>query len=110
LAEDRLGVFNLSIPGHAHCVKFVKSYGIPLLVLGGGGYTLTNVARCWAYETGVICGREEIDSIPEDNPFYSYFSPTYSLTPKFRRKFANKNDKNYLDSISGFICEKIDKY
>ena len=23
-----------------------------MLVLGGGGYTMRNVARCWAYETG----------------------------------------------------------
>lgn len=110
LAEDRLGVFNLSIPGHAHCVKFVKSYAIPLLVLGGGGYTLTNVARCWAYETAVLCDREDLEDIPSDNPFYSYFSPTYSLTPKFKKRFSNKNDKEYLDGITSFICEKIDEY
>lgn len=29
------------------CVEFVKSFKIPLLVLGGGGYTVRNVARCW---------------------------------------------------------------
>lgn len=40
--------------GHAECVKFMKSFGIPLLVLGGGGYTIRNVARCWAYETSVL--------------------------------------------------------
>ena len=36
------------------CVEFVNSYNIPTLVLGGGGYTLRNVPRCWAYETAVI--------------------------------------------------------
>ena len=34
----------------------MKSYGIPLMMLGGGGYTVHNVARCWAYETGVALG------------------------------------------------------
>jgi hypothetical protein len=29
-----------------------------MLVLGGGGYTIRNVARAWAYETGVIIGQE----------------------------------------------------
>lgn len=29
------------------CVEYVKSFNIPLLVLGGGGYTVRNVARCW---------------------------------------------------------------
>ena len=24
------------------------------MLLGGGGYTLRNVPRCWAYETGVV--------------------------------------------------------
>jgi acetoin utilization deacetylase AcuC-like enzyme len=34
LTGDRLGCFNLTLKGHADCVKLVKSYGIPLLVLG----------------------------------------------------------------------------
>ena len=54
LSGDRLGCFNLSIRGHANCVQFVKSYGVPILVLGGGGYTLRNVPRCWTYETAVL--------------------------------------------------------
>ncbi len=32
------------------------SYGVPLLVLGGGGYKIINVARCWTYETAVLLG------------------------------------------------------
>jgi len=27
-----------------------------MLVLGGGGYTVRNVPRVWAYETGIIVG------------------------------------------------------
>ena len=27
-----------------------------MLVLGGGGYKISNVARCWAYETGTVLG------------------------------------------------------
>lgn len=26
---------------------------MPLLLLGGGGYTPKNVARCWTYETSL---------------------------------------------------------
>lgn len=47
LAGDRLGSFNLSIKGHGECVAFMKSFNVPLVVLGGGGYTIRNVARCW---------------------------------------------------------------
>lgn len=58
LSGDRLGCFNLSLKGHADCVEYVKSFNVPLLVLGGGGYTLRNVPRCWAYETGVLLDTE----------------------------------------------------
>jgi acetoin utilization deacetylase AcuC-like enzyme len=44
--------------GHANCVKFVKSFNKPLLLLGGGGYTMRNVSRAWAYETGLAAGVE----------------------------------------------------
>ncbi len=54
LAWDRLGPLNLTLRGHGECVRFMKHFGIPMLVLGGGGYTMRNVARCWAYETGVL--------------------------------------------------------
>ncbi|KAM1044162.1 hypothetical protein ACFX14_035249 [Malus domestica] len=50
LSGDRLGCFNLSIKGHAECVRYMRSFNVPLLLLGGGGYTIRNVARCWCYE------------------------------------------------------------
>ncbi|KAH9699920.1 Histone deacetylase [Citrus sinensis] len=58
LAGDRLGCFNLSIDGHAECVRFVKKFNLPLLVTGGGGYTKENVARCWTVETGILLDTE----------------------------------------------------
>lgn len=39
--------------GHAKCVEVVKTFNLPLLMLGGGVYTIRNVARCWTYETAV---------------------------------------------------------
>jgi hypothetical protein len=57
LAHDRLGCFNLSTRGHGEAVRFMKEFGVPMLVTGGGGYTKHNVARCWAYETAVLTGQ-----------------------------------------------------
>jgi histone deacetylase 1/2 len=53
LTGDRLGRFNLTVRGHGDCVRFITAYGLPTLILGGGGYTIRNVSRCWAYETAV---------------------------------------------------------
>mmetsp|Transcript_21455 Transcript_21455/g.33922 ORF Transcript_21455/g.33922 Transcript_21455/m.33922 type:complete len:441 (+) Transcript_21455:86-1408(+) len=78
LTGDRLGSFNLTLKGHAECVRFVQGYGLPLLVLGGGGYTIRNVSRCWAYETGALLGEELDDQIPA-NDYYEYFAPDHRL-------------------------------
>lgn len=69
LSGDRLGCFNLSMEGHANCVKYVKSFNRPTLVVGGGGYTMRNVARTWAFETGLL-----VDA-PMDRtlPFNEYY-------------------------------------
>lgn len=56
IAYDVLGRLNLTIRGHGECVKKMMSYGVPLMLLGGGGYTVHNVARLWAYETGLAVG------------------------------------------------------
>jgi histone deacetylase 1/2 len=36
----------------------MKKFNLPLLLLGGGGYTVKSVARTWAYETGLAAGVE----------------------------------------------------
>lgn len=51
------------VQGHAECVKFMSSFNLPMLVLGGGGYKINNVARCWAYETGAILGEASLPSL-----------------------------------------------
>jgi histone deacetylase 1/2 len=60
LAGDRLGCFNLSMKGHAYPLQFMKKFNVPIMVLGGGGYTIRNVCRAWAYETSV-CVDEQLN-------------------------------------------------
>lgn len=64
--------------GHGKCVEFMKSYKLPLLLLGGGGYTISNVARCWTYETSIAVEQELLDDLPQ-NDHIEYFGPTYKL-------------------------------
>lgn len=76
LSGDRLGCFNLSMQGHANCVNFVKSFNLPVLVLGGGGYTMRNVSRTWAYETGLLVGQH----MGPDLPYNDYYEVCRRLT------------------------------
>jgi histone deacetylase 1/2 len=73
LSHDRLGCFNLSLDGHAECIRFMKKFKVPLMVTGGGGYTKSNVARCWAFETAVVAEMKLKDDIPL-NDYYEYFA------------------------------------
>mmetsp|Transcript_24573 Transcript_24573/g.53697 ORF Transcript_24573/g.53697 Transcript_24573/m.53697 type:complete len:450 (+) Transcript_24573:336-1685(+) len=108
LAGDRLGVFNLSNKGHAACHKFMASFGVPMLVLGGGGYKIKNVARCWTYETGVLLGCEEQmqDELPP-NEFYEYFGPTYNLHIPSTADVENRNKKEHLEKLRNTVLQYL---
>jgi histone deacetylase 1/2 len=94
LSGDRLGCFNLSIKGHGDCVEFVRSFNIPMLVLGGGGYTLRNIPRCWTYETSILAGQPIKDELPF-NDYFEYFGPDYRLHLPVSN-MENLNSPEYL--------------
>jgi len=96
---------NLSMKGHANCVRFVKSFGKPLLLLGGGGYTMRNVSRCWAYETGLAAGVELGEDIPI-NEYYEYFGPYYKLDVK-QSNMEDMNTREYLERMKGKVLENL---
>lgn len=105
LAGDRLGCFNLSHLGHAKCVEFVKKFGLPLLVLGGGGYTIRNVARCWAYETALLVDKKLSEDLPY-NDYFEYYGPDYKMSvPK--TNMENLNTADYLHKIRTRIIENL---
>jgi histone deacetylase 1/2 len=107
LTGDRLGCFNLTIKGHAECVAFVKSFGIPLLVTGGGGYTVRNVCRCWAYETAVLLDcAEEINPHLPNNVYFGYFGPDYKLMIA-KSNMENMNTPESLRDMQERIFENI---
>eukprot|EP00457_Paulinella_chromatophora_P006741 gb/GEZN01006760.1/.p1 GENE.gb/GEZN01006760.1/~~gb/GEZN01006760.1/.p1 ORF type:complete len:445 (+),score=54.09 gb/GEZN01006760.1/:167-1336(+) len=96
LTGDRLGRFNLTTKGHGDCVKFIKSFGLPLLVLGGGGYNIRNVARCWAYETSLLLDSPISNNIPE-NTYMPYYAPTYKLHLQPDESVPDRNTKEQLE-------------
>ncbi|KAJ1023460.1 hypothetical protein NDA16_003077 [Ustilago loliicola] len=105
LAGDKLGCFNLSMRGHANCVEFVKSFGLPLLLLGGGGYTMRNVSRAWAFETGLAAGQELNPQIPV-NEYYEYFGPDYRLDVR-PNNMEDLNTREYLEKIKIQVFENL---
>ncbi|KAH8128066.1 hypothetical protein ACSS6W_005343 [Trichoderma asperelloides] len=105
LSGDRLGAFNLSMDGHANCVNFVKSFNLPTLVLGGGGYTMRNVARTWAFETGVLVGQEMDRTLPY-NEYYEYYAPDFELNVR-SSNMENSNSREYLEKITAAVIDNL---
>jgi histone deacetylase 1/2 len=103
LTGDRLGCFNLTLKGHARCVEYVKSFGVPLLVLGGGGYTIRNVARCWAYETAVLLDQPDI---PNEIPFNDYYEVSDAKSTESFECFCRTPSPNSLFS-SLVLCSRL---
>jgi hypothetical protein len=86
LAADRLGSFNLTQASYTAAVELVCGLGKPLLVrpppprlacpltmpdgprrmqlLGGGGYSISKVARCWTAATAVALSEELSPQLP----------------------------------------------
>ncbi|KAJ9123887.1 histone deacetylase (class I) Clr6 [Naganishia vaughanmartiniae] len=77
LAGDKLGCFNLSMHGHGNCAKFVKSFGLPTIMVGGGGYTTLE-----------------------------YYGPRYKLEV-LSNNMDDYNSKEYLNSIKARIIENL---
>lgn len=105
LSGDRLGCFNLSMNGHANCVRYVKTFGVPVIVLGGGGYTMRNVARTWAYETGNLVNQDMAKQLPF-NDYYEYFAPDYELDVR-PSNMENANSTDYLHKIKSTVIDNI---
>eukprot|EP00039_Didymoeca_costata_P013219 m.197276 g.197276 ORF g.197276 m.197276 type:complete len:231 (-) comp15710_c1_seq7:3122-3814(-) len=106
LGCDRLGCFNLSIQCHGQAVDFIKSFRIPLMVLGGGGYTIRNVARCWTHETGILVGEDLAPELPY-NEYFQYFRPDFQLHPNTKTKVVNMNTPSYLMAIREHVEENL---
>ncbi|KAJ7903960.1 hypothetical protein B0H13DRAFT_2334974 [Mycena leptocephala] len=91
----------------SECVNFVRKLNLPLLVLGGGGYTIKNVSRCWTYETSVLAGA----TIPNELPatvYDSFFKDSqFKLHPPLTGKVDNQNSPASLQRITISIRNKL---
>ena len=74
------------------------------MILGGGGYTLRNVARLWAYETSLLCEDELPNELPYQE-YFEYFAPDFTLHPEINPRMENANSQQYLTNI----VETIDR-
>ncbi|RHY51727.1 hypothetical protein DYB30_010360, partial [Aphanomyces astaci] len=76
------------------------------MVLGGGGYTIRNVSRCWAYETAVCLDEQVSNDIPF-NEYFEYYAPTFKLHLDPNSDLENCNSRAYLEDVKIKIFEHL---
>ncbi|KAF0894650.1 hypothetical protein E2562_001943 [Oryza meyeriana var. granulata] len=109
LSGDRLGGMELSVRGHAECVSYLRSFNLPLLLLGGGGYTINHVASTWCYETAVAIGKERElpDEIPRHGYELFYENQGNKLHYRTSPAPASKKSSNTAETTKGKVLEHL---
>jgi hypothetical protein len=101
----RLGCLNVSLEGHAACLKVLKGLEVPLLVLGGGGTTQVNSARAWCNATAVLCGVQLPMELPQ-HPSLDYYTPDYKLSVPLAT-MENRNTEESLTQLREHALQHI---
>lgn len=122
LAHDPIGMFCLGTRAHGECVRQVVESGLPIILSGGGGYKVENVARCWAYETGLALGCELPDVLPPGLHFRSHYGNDNALHVESRpsppgtswkgsngQSYALYSDRGYPDRVLSMALATLHK-
>ncbi len=65
-ATDPITHMDLTTNAFEHAVRAFRSFNIPWVALGGGGYDLNNVARGWTIAWAIMNGIDPPERIPEE--------------------------------------------
>ncbi len=63
---DPITQLDLTTNGFEEMVKRFRSFNLPWVALGGGGYNMSNVARAWTLAWGIMNDVKVPNAIPED--------------------------------------------
>ncbi|KAJ2079186.1 Histone deacetylase 8 [Coemansia sp. RSA 988] len=98
LAGDPHKVFNLTTDAFARPLKTVLGWGLPTLLLGGGGYSRPDSARCWTRLTGIACGKDipAAAEVPEHG-FLNEYAPAFDMASD-GTLMTDENDGEAIDA------------
>ncbi|ODV94647.1 hypothetical protein PACTADRAFT_50512, partial [Pachysolen tannophilus NRRL Y-2460] len=118
LNTDEHQQWNLTIKGMAFAInKILSTTEMPVLLLGGGGYNHTEVAKCWTYLTAIASNfqtekdddddddYDKWDLIPEHSHLDCYEGDGYEFWKNEREK--RMKDQNEEDGWLDYLKKEI---
>ncbi|KAJ2752073.1 Histone deacetylase 8, partial [Coemansia sp. BCRC 34490] len=105
LAGDPYKVFNLTTDAYVCALDLIVSWNLPVLLVGGGGYSNPDCARCWTRLTAAACG---VDIAPlADIPEHQYLN---DYAPAFDMHVEKMlvEDENSTSDIDAVIARSMD--
>ncbi len=66
MATDPLTHLELTTNGFTRMIELMKGWSVPWVALGGGGYDIGNVARCWSLAFAIMAGVDLPDKLPDE--------------------------------------------
>lgn len=107
LGGDLLGLFNLTTRGHSRCVENIVERNIPTVILGGGGYSIPNVSKCWTIETAVALGIDIGDAIPVHSYWMEHAAGNFNMHTEKINSIKDDNSKEYLEEVTKMVLHNV---
>jgi len=101
LARDPMGGFSLTPKAILAAVEEVRRCGLPLLILGGGGYQPANAARLWTLITAAVLGKKLPEDIPDIDPYFSHYGPDFTLC----LEPGSRKNRNTKEEVSKLVAD-----
>lgn len=108
LGGTRAGYFNVSSEGYARCMRFLRDFRTPLLLLGGtSGSCLSDTAKAWAVSTAqFLCAEDKLPPRIPENPYSDLFFPQDTIHTD-KRLVEDENSKSYIDETLEHLMDTL---
>ncbi|KAJ1679710.1 Histone deacetylase 8 [Spiromyces aspiralis] len=108
LATDPHRAWNLTPVGYVSVIEAVRGWGLPTMLLGGGGYDSPSVARCWAQVTAAVTqpGVDLDREIPE-HCYFEMYKPTFEISIEPATAAVDENSDEYIASVVAEVAERL---
>ena len=101
---DPITHLNLTTNGFKAMVKRFRSFNLPWVALGGGGYNLSNVARAWTIAWGIMNDAVLTNKMPDS---FSETAREFNISERILNDAEDEHAKNKFSDKKELIWKEV---